>query len=207
QARALVAAACRAGDVFRCADAEARGRVAALLAEECRGGGRDRCFEAATDPGDEAAFARLMGPPCGARAGRARRARATRKLAGGAADASLIDLWRGACADAELQGTPDDVTARADACARWSKLATDRRDVARAAAVTAAYCAGATGSSCIVAADLYDRIGAQARALPLLERRCAASEDAPECAEVARRLALGLGGAAPGAPGPARPRA
>lgn len=95
--------------------------------------------------------------------------------------------------DKEYQGNREDVVARTEACAQWSKLATKKPDLASAATITAGYCDADVLDACALAADLYDRAGAPAKAFAISKRRCDADSSAPECADLARRYALGIG--------------
>ncbi len=184
----LVAAACRAGDVFRCDDAASRKRLADLFADECRAGLRTACFDAASKTDDELAANLQLLAGCEKRDGRACHALATRRAAKGAPDGALLDLWKGACADKDWAGTPDDAALRTDDCARWAKATHRASDRRRAAELATDACAG-----CLNAAQLYDLAGDHAKAFALVETQCTEGGQTDACHALGERYVLGNG--------------
>jgi hypothetical protein len=172
---AQAAAACAAGDVFRCEDPASRARVAALLADECRAGETSLCFEAGSRTGDDA----LVRRACDAGEGAACHALATK--------APAPALWERACRDDGFDVTAEDRAARARACRAWGGR--------RAAGIAARHCAGGDAEACWAAKDLWQSAGEARRAFAIVKRLCdeAGDPELPACVEVADRYATGNG--------------
>lgn len=183
--RELEERACRAGDVFRCADAGSRARVGELLAAECRGGETATCFDAGALASDAASSAALMDKACAAGDGRACHALATR----GADASALARLWRGACVDAELDAAP-----RNQACAAWARALPRGAWRLPVAQASATHCAAGDREACRLATELFDEAGAKARAFAIVKSLCDADDpSSPSCAELGDRYVLGEG--------------